>query len=661
MVNCKINRLVKIIISLAFLLVASCFVSENAHAEVTNADQPNSWRYKDGQLIDTLEGSLKFSGGASLQANAIAHGIDVSEWQGDINWEAVKNSGMCDFAIIRCGFVGQGAARADYKWERNASECERLGIPYGVYVYSYATSWDDLNSLVSYTKGWLSGHYPTYPVFIDMEDSSTTWCGRETLTSFASSFCQQIESAGFVAGVYANTNWFTNILYGDWLDNYVKWVAQYNYVCTYSGKYSIWQYSSSGYVPGISGSVDVNYLYDEIEMNEERFKGVYDYDFYTAANADVRDAFGGNRYWTFRHFLMNGMNEGRRSSAIFDQSYYKSQYADLQDAYGNDNKKYFTHFLEYGMSEGRVASDLFDCAYYKAKNADIASAYGNDNPSCYYHFISTGMNEGREASATFDLTAYYNRYQDLRRAFGGDFKSYYLHYVRSGASEGRSPVNCNTLQNAIYSFAGVDYSVVYDGIYYATNNIDVKNAYAFKYRGDLINDAAIIQHFAQCGINEGRQANQIFNVASYYNRYQDLRRSFRGNISSYYWHFINHGYNEGRSAVDCATLQDPVSSLWGRDYSLVYDGNLYMNNYADLKNAFTIQKLGGLVDDVSLLEHFVNSGMNEGRQAKATFNVNSYYNNYEDLRLAFGQNWKSYYFHYLDYGYWEGRGATATK
>ena len=225
----------------------------------------NSWRYTNGELTVSDESEDAGIEAYSIRSNSnkrpVAHGIDVSEHNGTINWDAVKNSGQVDFAILRVGYGDDYSYQDDKQWARNVSECERLGIPYGVYIYSYATSWSQLNSEVSHVKRLLKGHNPSYPVYIDMEDDSTIGLGRNTLTQFAKSFCDQINSAGYTAGVYANLNWWNNYLYASQLDNYERWVAQYNSSCWYEGDYSLWQHSSSGSVPGISGNVDMNYEY----------------------------------------------------------------------------------------------------------------------------------------------------------------------------------------------------------------------------------------------------------------------------------------------------------------------------------------------------------------------------------------------------------------
>lgn len=179
--------------------------------------------------------------------------IDVSEHQGTINWDAVK--GHIDGAILRCGYGDNIASQDDKQWKRNADECTRLGIPFGVYIYSYATSDAQARSEAEHVLRLISGYKLSYPIYLDLEQAGTETGAIQR----ANIFGDIIENAGYWCGVYANTNWWTNYLVG--LERFVKWVAQYNSVCTYQGTYDIWQYTSGGSVPGISGNVDMNHCY----------------------------------------------------------------------------------------------------------------------------------------------------------------------------------------------------------------------------------------------------------------------------------------------------------------------------------------------------------------------------------------------------------------
>lgn len=179
--------------------------------------------------------------------------IDVSEHQEVINWDAAK--GHIDGAILRCGYGDNIASQDDKQWKRNADECTRLGIPFGVYIYSYATSDAQARSEAEHVLRLVSGYKLSYPIYLDLEQAGT----ENGAIQRANIFGDIIEKAGYWCGVYANTNWWTNYLVG--LERFVKWVAQYNSSCTYQGTYDIWQYTSSGSVPGISGNVDMNHCY----------------------------------------------------------------------------------------------------------------------------------------------------------------------------------------------------------------------------------------------------------------------------------------------------------------------------------------------------------------------------------------------------------------
>ncbi len=204
-------------------------------------------------------------------------GIDVSKYQGDINFKKVKDAGI-QFVIIRIGY-GQYENQKDEKFEANYSGFKGVGIPVGVYLYSYATSVDDAKKEAEVTLKWLNGRELNLPVYYDIEDKSQNNLGKNTLTSMCEAFCDEIEKAGYWAGVYTNKYFFTTYLdYKKLEEKYTIWVAQYNDTNTYRGKYDMWQYTSSGKVNGISGNVDMDILYrnifdnrgDDVDDSEDR-------------------------------------------------------------------------------------------------------------------------------------------------------------------------------------------------------------------------------------------------------------------------------------------------------------------------------------------------------------------------------------------------------
>ena len=189
--------------------------------------------------------------------------IDVSEHQAKINWEAVKPH--IDGAIIRCGYGDDEAGQDDKWWSYNVKECERLGIPYGVYLYSYADSVAHANSEVAHAKRLLKGHKPQYPVYIDLEEPRYGAFAKKA----ADIFCKAMKEAGYIPGFYTYQSFYDEFMSG--YAAYTLWIASYAdpdvgkptakpYI---SAKYDAWQYTSHGYVSGYDGRLDVSYFYKE--------------------------------------------------------------------------------------------------------------------------------------------------------------------------------------------------------------------------------------------------------------------------------------------------------------------------------------------------------------------------------------------------------------
>lgn len=191
-------------------------------------------------------------------------GVDVSAWQGKIDWNKVKNSGI-EFAILKIGNIYQNDNNwIDTEFERNYNECKRLNIPVGVYVYTYCKTMEKIKEGANFVVNALKGKTLDLPVYLDLEDKLISNLGKDNLTNMACEFGNIIEKAGFWCGMYANKNWLDNILDAKKLERFTIWIAQYNSTCTYKGKYDIWQYSSSGSVAGINGKVDMNYMYRDL-------------------------------------------------------------------------------------------------------------------------------------------------------------------------------------------------------------------------------------------------------------------------------------------------------------------------------------------------------------------------------------------------------------
>ena len=248
---------------------------DSIRADFPEADSlaPNSWRYANGVLTDAGNEGIDAQSLAdeALPNGAVARGIDASNFQGTIDWNQVKAAGI-EFAILK---VGPVYGNIDDSFERNATECERLGIPYGVYYYSYARSLKDANKDADRILAWLGGHHPSLPVYYDLEDNYILQdpnFSKDKLAQIAQTFCNRMEAVGFKSGIYANLNWLNNYLDSPSLSGYDHWVAQYNWRCDYVGSYSFWQYSSSGNVPGVNGRCDMNYCFNGSLLNVDDSK-----------------------------------------------------------------------------------------------------------------------------------------------------------------------------------------------------------------------------------------------------------------------------------------------------------------------------------------------------------------------------------------------------
>ena len=206
-----------------------------------------------------------FGGDGALSQSSGNRGIDVSKYQGNIDWGAVAASGI-NFAIIRVGYRGSssGALVQDPYFKKNISGATKAGIKVGLYFFTQAVNEAEAVEEASMAMSLASGYKVTYPIFIDTESASggrANGLSKSARTVVVKAFCQTVRNGGYKAGVYASKSWYANQLNASALNGYCIWVAQYNSSCTYSGKYDMWQYSSKGSVSGIKGNVDMNISY----------------------------------------------------------------------------------------------------------------------------------------------------------------------------------------------------------------------------------------------------------------------------------------------------------------------------------------------------------------------------------------------------------------
>lgn len=200
---------------------------------------------------------------------SVLYGIDVSEHNGNIDWEQVKASGKVDFVMIRAGY---GQTSVDKQFRNNALMCNTLGIPIGVYWFSYAKTVPDAEREARACLETIKDYKITYPVAFDFEDDSVrvaknagVYVSQSLATSMAKTFLSMIRDAGYIAVNYSNPSYLNQYFEQSLRLDYPLWLAQWPTYPNPEVKPSlspvIWQYSSKGKIPGISTDVDLNVSY----------------------------------------------------------------------------------------------------------------------------------------------------------------------------------------------------------------------------------------------------------------------------------------------------------------------------------------------------------------------------------------------------------------
>ena len=204
-----------------------------------------------------------FNGDGSLNTGTVM-GIDISKHNGNIDWNAVKNSGV-QYVILRCGYRGSasGVLVEDQKFKRNIQGATAAGLKVGIYFFSQAVNEVEAVEEASMTLSLIKKYRITYPVYIDVESANGRADGisKAARTSVINAFCQTIRNSGYTPGLYANKNWLTEKINTGALGGCKIWLAQYVAAPTYGGRYEMWQYSSRGSIAGIKGNVDLNVSY----------------------------------------------------------------------------------------------------------------------------------------------------------------------------------------------------------------------------------------------------------------------------------------------------------------------------------------------------------------------------------------------------------------
>ena len=318
-------------------------------------------------------------------------GIDVSKYQGVIDWTKAKQDGV-QFAILRAGW---GQKTIDGSFRRNAEQCTAHKIPFGVYWFSYATTPEHARKEAQACLKAIEPYKLTYPVCYDFEYDSVVYAKKKGITAtrklvsdMARAFLNEVKAAGYIPCNYTNLDFSSRYFDRSVMEDYDKWAARYTSKPkdVVNGA-SLWQYSSTGKVLGISGKVDMDYALKDYEAAHTGTSSTL------AVPVELEAA-----KTAYQIPVMY--------KSIFNPVYYLAKYPDLQEAvrfwvetkYIPDTREarewvLFEHFYMFGMKEARIASEQFDVKKYREKNIDLDVIFGDEWPAYYAHYITCGKEE----------------------------------------------------------------------------------------------------------------------------------------------------------------------------------------------------------------------------------------------------------------------------
>lgn len=263
--------------------------------------------------------------GELISQSPIAFGVDVSKYQGHIDWATVKADNKVDFAIIKCGSFNSGI---DTEFYNNVNGCVEYDIPFGIYIYSYADCVQDAIDEALYAVNLIKGYPVSYPICYDIEDVMQSNLSSIEKQNLINAFCSTVKSLGYCPLVYSSKHWLEKkIINVEW----DVWVAQYNTDCTYNDKFVIWQNSSSAILNGIPKRVDTNYQYHSFESNILK-NGLYRFDNYVFCRKDYVLQYGlfihnGNVYYADdKGRLQSGNININGKTYYFDETTYRMKY-----------------------------------------------------------------------------------------------------------------------------------------------------------------------------------------------------------------------------------------------------------------------------------------------------------------------------------------------
>lgn len=369
--------------------------SENAKgADQTN---PNAWK--------KVNGVYQMPDGSAIQ-NVLARGIDVSRWQGEINWSQVAAD---DVSFVMLGTRSKGAV--DPYFHRNIQQASAAGVKVGVYIYSLAVTVEMAEAEADFVLDLIHDYPVSYPVAFDMEDSTQGNLSKEELAAIANAFCKKISDSGYYPIIYANENWLKNKLDMSLMD-YPVWVARYSARPSYQNPV-MWQATSTGSVKGINGNVDIDFQFKDfsgqIPANTWRTingKRYYYSNYAKQKNAWAQDSsdwyymdseglastgwitVSGSRYYLDE--TTGKMQTGWRQ----DQGkwYYLGSSGAVKKGWIEDNGAWY-----YTDSNGIMQTGWLDAdgkRYYMESSGKMAVGWTNQNGKWYYLDASGALAEG---------------------------------------------------------------------------------------------------------------------------------------------------------------------------------------------------------------------------------------------------------------------------
>ena len=273
-------------LSLVFSLLALVISCAVLYLVLVGEPEPEYLTYQDQQLLvleDLDKNTYDLSAFTTDNRGWIhyapdgrqaAQGVDVSVYQGEIDWQAVAASGI-DFAMIRVGYRGyaQGTLQLDDCFQANMEGALAAGLDVGVYFFSQATTVAEAEAEADFVLEAIRNYPIRYPVAFDWEyitadQARTDGMDGQGITQCASAFCDLVEAAGYTPMVYFNQHMGYLVYQLDQLDAFPFWLAEYGSQPDFYYDFELWQYTHTGSVPGIQGNVDLNLLLREPAQKE---------------------------------------------------------------------------------------------------------------------------------------------------------------------------------------------------------------------------------------------------------------------------------------------------------------------------------------------------------------------------------------------------------